>query len=140
MENKPKSIKNFMVLEFPSANANAEIAKAAITVLAGQMTPTPTHDDISNITTAVQEAVENASRHAYPDGLGMIHIRATIFNHNILEIRVTDKGPGIENLQKARTGFGFKVMEHWMDNVEVRSEPGKGTTVILQYVMDKQGK
>ena len=60
------------------------------------------------------------------------------------EIRVRkDFGKGIENVQEAmkplyttggseRSGMGFTIMESFMDKLRVRSEPGKGTTVVMQ--------
>ena len=86
MANNRKRVKNFITLEFISLSENAEIAKAAISALARQMTPPPTLDDISNIQTAVSEAVDNAIIHAYPTHLGSISIKAAIINGNILEV------------------------------------------------------
>ena len=127
------SVGNFLSLEFPSLSNNTNVACAAITVLAKQMLPHPTKDDISNINTAVSEVINNAIVHGYPDGIGMISIRARLLNRNILEIKVSDKGNGIENVEEARTGLGFRIMENFMTTLDVRSTPGKGTIVKMEY-------
>ena len=138
-----RTCKNFMELEFPSLSMNTEIAKSAISVFARQMTPTPDQEDIYNITTAVNEAVQNAIIHAYPSFLGIIRIRARIYNGNILRIEVKDKGPGIPNVTEAlkpafttangRSGIGFTIMKSFMTTLNVHSTPGKGTTVTMEY-------
>lgn len=60
-----------------------------------------------------------------------------------VEITINDEGRGIENIELARqplytskpemerSGMGFTVMETFMDKIEVISEIGKGTTVIM---------
>ena len=70
-------------------------------------------------------------------------MRLRILGGNTLEIMVKDFGKGIENVQEAmkplyttggseRSGMGFTIMESFMDKLRVRSEPGKGTTVVMQ--------
>ena len=89
------------------------------------------------------EAVQNAIIHAYPSFLGIIRIRARIYNGNILRIEVKDKGPGIPNVTEAlkpafttangRSGIGFTIMKSFMTTLNVHSTPGKGTTVTMEY-------
>lgn len=146
--NKPrKDAKNFMVLEFLSLSTNTNVACTAITAFAKQMNPTP--NAISNITTSVREAVENAIIHAYPDALGTISIMATIFNDDTIEIKVKDLGLGIENVEKARkplfttrggdcSGMGFTIMESFMTTLNVCSTPGKGTIVTMTYLISQK--
>ena len=102
----------------------------------------PTIEEISDIKTAVSEAVTNCIVHAYKEKLGNIYISAEIYDNNILKIKIRDKGCGIENISKAmeplfttvggeRAGLGFAVMQSFMDTIKVRSAVGKGTTVYL---------
>lgn len=102
----------------------------------------PTIEEISDIKTAVSEAVTNAIVHGYKDKQGRIYIDAAIFEDNTLKIRIRDKGVGIEDVKKAmeplfttageeRSGLGFSVMESFTDKLSVRSSPGKGTVVTL---------
>ncbi len=65
-------------------------------------------------------------------------------NEDVLHIEVEDKGRGIEDVEKAmeplyttrpdmdRSGMGFAFMEAFMDDLDVESEPGKGTLVKME--------
>ena len=104
----------------------------------------PTVEELSDIKTAVSEAVTNAIVHGYGHQQGKIYINVSITENNIIRIKIRDKGIGIENVEKAmeplfttaasgeRAGLGFAVMESFMDKVRVSSRPGKGTTVTLE--------
>lgn len=102
----------------------------------------PTIEEISDIKTAVSEAVTNAIVHGYKEKPGRIYIDATLFADNTLRIKIRDKGVGIEDVSKAmeplfttagddRSGLGFSVMESFTDKLKVHSVPGKGTVVTL---------
>ena len=91
----------------------------------------------------MSEAVTNCIVHAYPDEVGLIHITVmTDAAAGVIRVSVRDSGVGIPDIAQARTamfttggaersGMGFTVMESFMDDVRVRSRPGKGTTVTL---------
>ena len=132
---------NEAVLTFPSRSANEGLARAAAACFAAQLDPTL--EEINDIKTAVSEAVTNCIVHAYPDQLGPVTLRLRLFGDNFLEIVVKDKGVGIPDVEQARrpmyttgggerSGMGFTIMESFMDGVKVRSQPGKGTTVVLR--------
>lgn len=102
----------------------------------------PTVSEISDLKTAVSEAVTNCVVHAYREKSGRIYIDAALFEDNTVKIRIRDKGCGIEDVSRAmeplfttagdeRSGLGFTVMESFTDAVKVRSAPGKGTVVTL---------
>jgi stage II sporulation protein AB (anti-sigma F factor) len=87
--------------------------------------------------------VTNCIVHAYPDELGTIILRCRILKDNILDIVVKDKGIGISDIEQARrpmfttggserSGMGFTIMESFMTNLTITSEPGKGTTVHMR--------
>ena len=133
--------RNYIKLEFPSTGANESLARSAVAALAAQLDPTL--DELGDIKTAVSEAVTNAIVHAYPDELGKISLRASIFGGNVLEIVVRDWGCGIADVEKAReplyttggeerSGMGFTIMESFMDRLKVRSKPGHGTVVTMK--------
>ena len=93
--------------------------------------------------TAVSEAVTNAIVHGYPDCVGKITLTVKIFENSLVEILVRDKGRGIPDIEKARqplyttggkerSGMGFTIMESFMDQLTVRSQPGKGTAVRMK--------
>jgi len=130
---------NYIKLEFPSKSANEAFARTAAAIFASQLDPTL--DEISDIKTAVSEAVTNCIVHAYPNEMGIIKLKACI-RGDILEIVITDKGAGIADVEKAvqplfttggseRSGMGFTIMDSFMDKMKVRSKEGKGTTVTL---------
>ena len=132
---------NYMILEFPSKSANEAFARSAVACFAAQMDPTL--EELGDIRTAVSEAVTNCIVHAYPDGFGIITLRCRILKDNVLDVVIKDKGVGIENLDQARrpafttggnerSGMGFTIMESFMTQLEVASEPGKGTTVHMR--------
>lgn len=131
---------NYIKLEFPSMSVNEGFARGAIGVFAARLDPTL--EELGDIKTAVSEAVTNCIVHAYPDRLGTIILKAKV-QDNYLEISVRDTGVGIPDIEQARQplfttggeergGMGFTIMDSFMDQVKVRSEPGKGTTVIMR--------
>ncbi|SHF11047.1 anti-sigma F factor [Caloramator proteoclasticus] len=132
--------KNEMKLEFPSKSVNESFARVVVAAFASQLDPTL--EELSDVKTAVSEAVTNAIIHGYEDTEGMVTLRCKI-EDNKLTIEVEDNGKGIENVELARqplytsrpelerSGMGFTVMETFMDSVEVFSEPGKGTKVMM---------
>lgn len=135
---------NEVTLRFPSRSANEGFARAAAAAFLAQLDPTV--EQVYDIKTAVSEAVTNAIVHGYRDKLGVITMTVRIYAPATAEIIISDKGCGIEDVQKAReplfttggadrSGMGFTIMESFMDGLTVRSKPGKGTTVILRKVL-----
>lgn len=130
--------KNYMKLEFASKSTNEAFARVVVAAFASQLDPTI--EEISDIKTAVSEAVTNSIIHGYENVEGMVTIESRIVDNEI-EIIIKDDGKGIDDLEKAlepfytskpeleRSGMGFTVMETFMDKLEVVSEPGKGTKV-----------
>ena len=132
---------NYIKLEFPGKSVNEAFARAAVACFVAQADPTL--EELSDIKTAVSEAVTNCIVHAYPHELGKISLKASILDDNSVEIVIRDKGRGIENIEEARqpmyttggeerSGMGFTIMESFMDDLRVRSSPGKGTTVTMR--------
>jgi stage II sporulation protein AB (anti-sigma F factor) len=132
---------NEMAVAFPSYSTNVSFARATVAAFVAQLDPTI--DEISDIKTAVSEAVTNCIVHAYRDTIGMIYITVKIFENGEVIIRVRDKGCGIADIEQAmeplfttagdeRAGLGFAVMQSFMDKLTVRSTLGRGTIVTLQ--------
>ena len=103
----------------------------------------PNIEELTDIKTAVSEAVTNAIVHGYKETSGKIYITVSIFENNIIRIKIRDKGVGIDDIDKAmqplfttageeRAGLGFAVMESFMDKVRVASRPDMGTTVTME--------
>ncbi len=131
---------NKFSMNMMSRSANEGFARSAVAAFVTQLDPTL--EEINDIKTAVSEAVTNCIVHAYREGLGKIYITGEIYNNNIIKIKIRDNGCGIDNVEKAmeplfttvggeRAGLGFAVMQSFMDDIRVRSNPGKGTTVTL---------
>lgn len=133
--------KNKFTMTLSARSSNESFARACIAAFAAQLDPTL--EEISDIKTAVSEAVTNCIVHAYKEQmLGKIYITAILTDNNSIEIKIRDKGCGIENIEQAmeplytsvggeRAGLGFAVMESFMDKIKVKSVFGKGTTVTL---------
>ena len=131
---------NKTIITFLSLSENEAFARNAV---ASFMLPlNPTLSVISEVKTAVSEAVTNAIVHGYPDTVGEIVLTAVISNDG-LHIEIKDDGVGIESVSDAlepffttkgeseRSGMGFTVMKSFMDEVKVESQINKGTKVIL---------
>ena len=138
---------NYMTLEFPSKSCNEAFARSAVACFAAQLDPTM--EELGDIRTAVSEAVTNCIVHAYPDALGIITLRCRILKGQTLDIVVKDKGIGISDIEQARTpmfttggadrsGMGFTIMESFMTNLDISSEPGKGTTVHMRRRLQRR--
>lgn len=132
---------NMVKIEFLSRSQNESFARVAVAAFVSQLDPTI--EEITDIKTAVSEAVTNAIIHGYENRDGIVAIQASI-RENEVTIIISDEGVGIEDVETAmqplytsrpdleRSGMGFTVMETFMDYLEVVSEKGKGTKVIMK--------
>ena len=132
---------NQMRISFLSRSANEGFARIAVAAFVAQLDPTV--EEISEIKTAVSEAVTNSIVHGYNNRLGIITIGGRLYPNGKLVLSIKDRGQGIEDIAQAmeplfttgnaeeRSGMGFTVMEAFMDKVRVTSKKGVGTTVTL---------
>lgn len=139
---------NSFRLEFDANSINEGFARVAVAAFASQLNPTL--EEINDIKTAVSEAVTNAIIHGYDGEKGTVVVRSFLKEDSI-EIQVEDKGRGIENIEQAmepmfttrpmeeRSGMGFVFMEIFMDELDVKSEKGVGTTVTMKKIISKNG-
>ena len=138
---------NYMTLEFPSRSTNEAFARSAVACFASQLDPTL--EELGVIRTAVSEAVTNCIVHAYPQELGVVTVRCRILKDNVLDIVIKDQGIGIADIEQARrpmfttggmdrSGMGFTIMESFMTSFEIKSAPGKGTTVHMRRKIQKR--
>lgn len=137
---------NEMKLEFPSKSNNEAFARIAVAAFASQLDPTI--EELSDIKTAVSEAVTNCIIHGYEDSYGIVKIISKIRN-NTIEIEISDNGKGIENVELARkplytsksnierSGMGFTIMESFMDDVHIESVLDLGTKIIMKKTIGK---
>ncbi len=134
-------VNNKFTMTLLAKSSNESFARACISAFATQLDPTL--EEISDIKTAVSEAVTNCIVHAYKEQIiGKIYITAMLGDNNSIKIKIRDKGCGIANVEQAmeplftsvggeRAGLGFAVMESFMDSIKVTSAVGKGTTVTM---------
>ena len=138
---------NKMELKFLSLSSNEAFARS--TVAAFCIGLNPSIDELTDIKTAVSEAVTNCVVHAYPDKPGMIAMQVVLYE-DYIDISISDEGVGIEDLEKARepfwtsqpggdrSGMGFTVMESFMSNIEVSKNKNKGITINMQKYLTKE--
>ena len=133
-------IKNEFSLTVDSRSVNESFCRAVISAFTAQLDPTI--EELSDLKTAVSEAVTNSIVHGYKDTMGKIYINAKIVDGSTVIIKIRDKGTGIDDIKAAmtplfstgdgdRAGLGFTVMESFCDKIKVNSSVGKGTTVTL---------
>ena len=131
-------MKNKMLLKFDSVSENEGFAR---NVIASFLLPlNPGIGELTDIKTAVSEAVTNAIVHGYPDTVGEVTMLAETDGDNI-HIVISDSGVGIEDLQAAlepfdttkpddeRSGMGFTIIKTFMDEGKVISKQNVGTVV-----------
>lgn len=138
-------MQNYMKLEIAALSENESFARSAVAAFALPLSPT--FSELSDIKTAVSEAVTNCIVHAYKGEAGKIVIECRIekaMHGGILHIDVTDFGCGIEDVEAAmtpffttledneRSGMGFTVMQTFSTFFKVESTVGKGTRVSMQ--------
>ena len=139
--------RNKMHLEFESKSENEKFAR--VTAAAFITGLDPTMEEISDLKTAVSEAVTNAIVHGYEGGEGMVHMEVEQEDRTVT-VTVWDDGVGIEDIPQAmeplyttkpeddRAGMGFMFMEAFMDELQVFSEVGKGTRVIMKKTISER--
>ena len=132
---------NRMKLEFISASQNERFARSVAAAFVLELDPTL--QELSEIKTSVSEAVTNAVIHGYRGTSGTIIMEGSI-NGRVVEIAISDTGAGIRDIDKAmepmytgapdeeRSGLGFTIMQTFMDELEVESEPGRGTRITMR--------
>ena len=141
--------KNLVKLSFYSRSVNEGFARGALAAFLAQADPTV--PELADVKTAVSEAVTNCIVHAYPGGVGLVHMSVALYDGGKIKITITDKGVGIADVEKAmqpmfttgnpeeRAGLGFAVMQSFMDKVKVTSAPGQGTRVVMTKTLAGRG-
>lgn len=149
MKNRTK-INEFKCV-IPAKSVNESFSRMVISAFITNLDPTI--EEISDIKTAVSEAVTNCIVHAYAnieDKKKKIYITGQIFSDKLVIIKITDKGIGIPDVHQAmqpmysganseeRSGMGFSIMESFTDGLSVRSTLNKGTTIIMKKYIGKE--
>jgi len=137
---------NSMEIKFKAVPENEAFAR---NVVASFILPlNPSISELEDIKTAVNEAITNVIVHAYPNKLGEVIMKITT-KDKLVSISISDKGVGIQDIEKAltpfytskpneeRSGMGFTVMESFMDKLEVKNSKG-GLTVSMFKQIEQQ--
>lgn len=138
---------NKVEINFPSNSVNEGFARAAVTSFLAQLDPLVA--DLTDMKTAVSEAVTNAIVHGYRDSIGTVYITVKIFENGKAVVRIRDKGCGIPDIKQAmeplfttggeeRAGLGFAVMQSFCDSIRVTSKEGRGTSITLAKTFAKK--
>ncbi|PKR85968.1 anti-sigma F factor [Heyndrickxia camelliae] len=135
-------MRNEMQLQFYALSQNESFARVTVAAFIAQLDPTL--DELTEIKTVVSEAVTNAIIHGYEgDPSGIVYINVAI-EDGYIDLTIRDEGVGISDIEEARqplfttkpemerSGMGFTIMENFMDNIEIESQPGLGTIVRLK--------
>ena len=138
---------NHMKITFDSISENEKFARIVVAAFIAKLNPTM--EEMSDIKTAVSEAVTNCIIHGYENEIKAIEMEANIIEKKVF-LRITDYGKGIENVEEAmqpmfttglkeeRSGMGFSFMEAFMDRLHVESQLGKGTVVEMEKEIGKE--
>lgn len=126
---------------FDAKSVNENFARTLVAGFVAALDPTVA--ELTDIKTALSEAVTNCIVHAYPDTGGQITLDMSLWDNETLRLTVADRGCGIADVAQAmtplfttgdpgeRSGLGFSVMESFMDKLRVTSHPGRGTRVTM---------
>ena len=140
---------NEMKLTFESRSCNEGFARSAVASFISVLDPNV--EELSDIKTAVSEAVTNSIVHGYKERIGTVYIHVKIFEEARISICIRDKGCGISDVKKAmeplyttvggeRAGLGFAVMQSFMDKIKVSYKQGKGTSVTMLKKINQRFK
>lgn len=134
--------KNRMKIEFDSNTNNIGFARVCVAAFLTQLNPTL--EEVSDVKTAVSEAVTNAVIHGYDKEEGGQVELTGVLEDDMVTIKIVDKGRGIEDVSRAmeplfttkaeneHSGMGFMFMQAFMDEVNVESNIGVGTVVTMK--------
>lgn len=140
---------NEIKFTMPSLSVNESSARAVVSSFLVQADPTV--EELSDIRTAVSEAVTNSVVHGYRQSKGKIELTIKLLEGREIYIKIKDKGCGIADVEQAmeplfttapeeeRSGLGFSLMQTFMDKLSVKSTVGKGTTVIMRKRLEEHG-
>ena len=137
---------NILEVKFSAKSENESLSRVIVASFAAKLDPTL--EELSDIKTAVSEAVTNSIIHGYDeDDSKFVYLRCEIKDRKI-KVVVEDRGNGIEDVEEAmqpmytskpeleRSGMGFSFMESFMDSLEVVSIKGEGTKVVMTKTIE----
>lgn len=139
--------KNEVNIELDSISSNEAFARMVTVAFLAPLDPTL--DELSDIKTAVSEAITNSIIHGYEKSKGKIYMNMKL-EDNKFSVEIIDKGVGINDVKKAmepmyttkeeedRSGMGFCFMEVFMDELKVESKPLEGTKIVMTKYINRE--
>ena len=106
-------VSNEMSITFPALSRNEAFARSVAAAFMVQLDPTI--EELTDVRTAISEAVTNAIIHGYSQKGGTVRMDCSI-DGDVFTATITDKGRGIADIEQA---------------VDVKSTPGEGTKVTM---------
>ena len=91
---------NKIKIEFESKSQNEGFARVAIAAFVSQLDPTI--EEITDVKTAVSEAVTNSIIHGYENKKDGIVVIEAMLSGNDITIIISDNGKGIKDVSQAR--------------------------------------
>lgn len=140
---------NHMQVIFDAKSVNESLARMVVTAFMTDMNPTL--EQVSDVKTAVSEAVTNAIIHGYENKEDSVELCCDRDGQQLI-VTVEDHGVGIADVERARnpfyttkpelecSGMGFTFMEAFMDKVEVCSQLGVGTKVVMWKYIERDSE
>ncbi|MCP3738663.1 anti-sigma F factor [Rossellomorea sp. BNER] len=140
-------MRNEMNIQFSALSQNESFARVTVAAFIAQLDPTM--DELTEIKTVVSEAVTNAIIHGYDNNPSGIVYISVLMEEGLIDLTIKDDGMGINDVEEARqplfttkpelerSGMGFTIMENFMDDVEIQSQPGTGTIIRLKKHLAK---
>ena len=140
---------NHMQVIFDAKSVNESLARMVVTAFMTDMNPTL--EQVSDVKTAVSEAVTNAIIHGYENKEDSVELCCDRDGQQLI-VTVDDHGVGIADVERARnpfyttkpelerSGMGFTFMEAFMDKVEVCSQLGVGTKVVMWKYIERDSE
>lgn len=140
---------NHMQVIFDAKSVNESLARMVVTAFMTDMNPTL--EQVSDVKTAVSEAVTNAIIHGYENKEDSVELCCDRDGQQLI-VTVEDHGVGIADVERARnpfyttkpelerSGMGFTFMEAFMDKVEVCSQLGVGTKVVMWKYIERNSE
>ena len=140
---------NHMQVIFDAKSVNESLARMVVTAFMTDMNPTL--EQVSDVKTAVSEAVTNAIIHGYENKEDSVELCCDRDGQQLI-VTVEDNGVGIADVERARnpfyttkpelerSGMGFTFMEAFMDKVEVCSQLGVGTKVVMWKYIERDSE
>ena len=138
-EKDDEMMDNYLIIKLKAISINEKVARNIVASFLLELNPSI--EELSDVKTAVSEAITNSIVHGYSRSCGEIILTAKL-KADRLYIKIEDFGIGIDDISQAmqpffttgpegeRSGMGFTVMETFMDELRVTNQPNSKGVVV----------